>query len=142
MLKMTETKHLSMPAVLLVSTILIGISCKKQTTDPANTAVNRKIQFSLHTDKDFAGNADNITFTLFIQNSKNQTLWDSSLATMQIKDIPRLPHKLTIEKSVPGNDHSLLKVGFRYSIENTGTSAYIDSSNAGEIFKIVDFNFQ
>jgi len=43
---------------------------------------------------------------------------------------------------VPNNDNSLLKAGFRYSIENVGSSWHWDSSDAGETFTIVDFNFQ
>jgi hypothetical protein len=135
---------LASATIFFVSTILIAVSCKKQISNPPsnNPAAPRKIQFSLYTDKDFSSDNDTITFTLFMQNSKNENLWDSMLAPMQIKDIPSSAHKLTIEKLVPYNDNSLLKVGFRYSIENVGTSWYFDSSSAGETFKIVNFNFQ
>jgi hypothetical protein len=137
-------KYLSIMSILCVSTILIGTSCKKQTTDPVPNipGVLRKVQFILYTDKDFSSDNDSIIFKLSIQKSTNQILWDSVLKPMKIKDIPNLAHKLVIVKSVPGNDTSLLKVGFYYSIENVGNSWHVDMFNAGETFKIVDFNFQ
>ncbi len=101
-----------------------------------------KSQFILYTDKDFSSDNDIIIFKLSIQNSTNQTLWDSALTPMKIKDIPNLTHKLVIEKSVPGNDTSLLKVGFFYSIVNVGNSWHLEAFYAGETFKVVDFNFQ
>jgi hypothetical protein len=137
-------KHLSILAILFVSTMLIETSCRKQTVDPAtySPAVIRKIQFTLYTQNDFSDNNENITFALFIQNSRNQILLDSPLTSMKIKDIPDFTHKLVIEKPVPNNDASLLKVGFKYSIENVGNSWHFESFKAGEVFKIVDFNFQ
>lgn len=128
--------------VLSLSVILIGTSCKKQSVTPGNTGVLRKVQFSLYTDKDFSGNNGIITFKLAMQNSSGQVLWDSLLAPVHIKDIPGLAHKLVVEKQVPGNDNSLLKVGFFYTIENVGNSWHLDAFNAGETFKIVEFNFQ
>ena len=137
-------KLLSIISILCVSTILIGTSCKKQKTDQVHNSpgVIRKVQFILYTDKDFSSNSDIITFKLSIQNSTNQTLWDSMLTPMKIKDMPNVAHKLVVEKVVPGNDASRLKVGFYYSIENVGNSWHVDMFNAGETFKIVDFNFQ
>jgi len=102
----------------------------------------RKVQFDLYTDKDYSNDTHNITFTLFMNKTTGETLWDSVLAPMEIKDIPDPAHKLIIERAVPGNDTSLLKVGFLYTIEGVGSSWYIDSSNSGETFKIVDYNFQ
>jgi hypothetical protein len=136
-------KHVSILAISL-SIILIETSCRKQTVDPTTDSplVARKIQFTLYTQNDFSDNNESITFTLFIQNSKNKTLLDSSLTSMKIKDIPDFIHKLVIEKTVPNNDTSLLKVGFKYSIENVGNSWHLESFKAGDVFKIVDFNFQ
>src|SRR5258706_3095865 len=110
-------KFLSIVCILSVSAILIGTSCKKQTTDhiPNTPGVLREVQFRLYTDKDFSTDNGIITFTLSIQNSTNQVLWDSVLTPMKIKDIPNLEHKLVAEKTVPYNDTSLLKVGFFYS---------------------------
>jgi hypothetical protein len=142
--KLIKMKRLTFYSVVCVSSILIGTSCKK---DPAGNFCNdpadsRKIQFSLYTDKNFSDNNGTITFTLSIRKLTNQILWDSILAPMKIKDIPDLSNKLVIEKAVPGNDNSILKVGFIYSIENVGISWFWDYSNAGEKFKKVDFNFQ
>ena len=140
-MQLNKAKFLSFMSVFCVSTILVGTSCKKQTTDQS-PGVPRKIQFALYSDKDFSNDNGNITFTLSIQKLPSQVLWDSVLPQMKIKDIPDVAHKLVIEKLVPNNDKSLLKVGFRYSIENVGSSSHWDSSNAGETFTIVDFNFQ
>jgi hypothetical protein len=131
-------------AVKVSMIIFISLSCKKETIDqdPPNPPVERKIQFGLFTDKNFSTDHDNITFTLFIQKATDQILWDSVLAPMQVKDIPSVQNKLVIQKLVPPNDGSLLKVGFHYAIDNIGYSWYFDSCNVGQNFKIVDFNFQ
>ena len=138
-------KFLSIICILCISIILIGTSCKKYTSypnqQPNNPGVLRKVQFRLYTDKDFSTDNGIITFTLSIQTA-NQILWDSVLAPMKIKDIPNLEHKLVAEKIVPDYNTSLLKVGFLYTIENVGNSWHLDSLKIGEIFKVVDFNFQ
>lgn len=130
--------------ILCISVILVATSCGKQANyqAPGSPPVLRKVQFSLYTDKDLSGNNDVITFKVSIQKLSSQVLWDSVLAPMKIKDIPGLTRKLVIEKIVPGNDASLLKVGFFYAIENVGNSQYIEVFNSNEIFKSVDFNFQ
>ena len=120
--------------------ILFIESCKESTI--INPAVPRKIKFILYTDKDFSGDNDNITFRLSIQNTSNQTLWDSVLTTMKIKDIPDLAHKLVVEKAVPNNYNGVIKAGFYYTIENVGYSWHYDMSNAGEKYKEISFNFQ
>lgn len=109
---------------------------------PDQTGKSRKVRFLLYTNKDFAGNNGNINFTFTIQNPDGQVLWDSAMAAMKIKDIPDFDHKITMEKTVPGNNPSLLKVGFLYSIENVGFSWHFEPFNAGDTLKIVDYNFQ
>ena len=147
--KKMKMKYLSIMSILCVSTILIGTSCKKQITGSAitdsaldNSKNLRKVRFVLYTDKDFSSDNDSIFFKLSIRKARNQVLWDSMLAPMKIKDIPNLAHKLIVNKLVPGNDPSLLKVGFYYSIKNVGNSWHVEPFNVGETFKVVDFNFQ
>lgn len=137
-------KKISVSTILFVLAIVIGTSCKKNLPDQLSvyTKVPRKVQFILYTDKDFSGENNIITFKLSIRKSTNEILWDSVLAPMQIKDIPSLAEKLVVEKYVPGNDPSRLKVGFYYSIENVGISWNLHSFEPGETFKTVDFNFQ
>lgn len=125
--------------ILAVITLLTISSC--QNNDPGPNAI-RKVQFSLYTNKDFSSDNGIITFRASIQNDKNQTLWDSTFAPMKLKDIPKVAQKIMVEKKVPGNDPSWLKVGFYYSIENVGTSWYLDKFEAGETLKKIDFNFQ
>jgi hypothetical protein len=154
-------KFLSIISILCVSTILIETSCKKQISDDAsakqitdgastkqitdevstNQGNLRKVRFVLYTDQDFSSDNDSIFFRLSIQKSRNQTLWDSMLAPMTIKDIPDFEHRLIVNKLVPGNDTSLLKVGFYYSIKNVGNSWHVEPFNVGETFKVVKFNF-
>jgi hypothetical protein len=137
-------KYLSIISILCGSITLIGTSCKKQITDEGlEKRINfRKVQFVLYTDKDFSTDNHTITFKVSIKKSTNQILWDSTLAPMKIKDIPNAAHKLIIEKAIPGNDPSLLKVGFYYSINDVGNSWYLNAFNVGETFKVVDFDFQ
>ncbi|MGH2649566.1 MAG: hypothetical protein ACRDE8_18450 [Ginsengibacter sp.] len=61
---------------------------------------------------------------------------------MKIKDIPASINKLIFEKKVPGDDGSDLGVGFHYTIENVGSSSFIDSCKTGESFKVVNFSFR
>ena len=137
-------KSLSIISILCGSIILIGTSCKKQITYNALSSSKnlRKVQFVLYTDKDFSSDNNTITFKVSIKKSGNQVLWDSTLTPMKIKDIPNTAHKIIIEKAIPGNDPSLLKVGFYYSIKDVGNSWYLNAFNVGETFKVVDFNFQ
>jgi len=126
-------------ATLLV--VLTGISCKKDYSshDTTNSAKSRTFRFQLYTDQDFSTNSSAINFSIFIK-SGSATLFDSSLASMQIKDIPDNTHKIIIEKTVAGNAD--LAAGFRYEIPNVGISWHIDTSKAGNSFKVIDYAFQ
>ncbi len=138
-------KHLAIIATLCVLAILIGSSCKKQILDTGilDKRLNaRKVQFQLYTTSDFSNENDSIFFKISITKPRNKILFDSMLAPMRIKDIPNRAHKLIINKVVPGNDPSLLKVGFYYTIKNVGSSSHTEPFNAGETFKVVEFNFQ
>ena len=101
---------------------------------PINT-FPEKFNSTLYTDKDFSDNNQLITFELSIQKTEGQVLWDSVFTPMKIKDIPGPANKWVIEKWVPGNDPSLLKTGFYYSIENVGNSWYMDSLKWGRHLK-------
>ena len=128
---------------LVPAILLAGISCNKQTAEPIPVRhISRKVQFVLYTDKDFSDNNELITFELSIQKTTNQMLWDSVLPPMKIKDIPGPSNKWVIEKWVPGDEPSLLKTGFYYSIENVGSSWFVDSFKVGDTIKTIDFNFQ
>jgi hypothetical protein len=106
--KLNEMKFI---IVILCALTLIETACKKQTdVESDNPKVFRKIQFSLYTDKKFSNVSDSIFFRLVIQNSNNSTLWESALAPMKIREIPDQSPKLVVEKLVPGNNQSLLKV--------------------------------
>lgn len=124
--------------------VLAGAACKKQVAEKMcdGSDVFRKVRFSLYTESDFSNNNENITFTLSIRKSTGQVIWDSVLPPMKIKDIPNRNNKLIVEKIVPVNDCSFLKVGFIYAIENVGISWFWERSNPGQTLKEVDFNFR
>ena len=137
-------KKTTVLSILFVAMIMIVASCKK--SDSAHTSVGTKFprmaQFVLYSDKDFSNDNSVVTIKLSIERSINDILWDSVLQPMRVKDIPKLAEALTVEKYVPGNDQSLVKVGFHYTIENVGNSSHMDPFEPGETFKIVRFNFQ
>jgi aspartyl/asparaginyl beta-hydroxylase (cupin superfamily) len=124
--------------------VLIMSSCSKQEINPTGNipGVARKVQFTLYTDQDFSNYPKHITFTLSIRNSANKILWDSILPAMLVKDIPDLAHKLVIEKTVPDNDPSQLKLAFDYYLENVGYSWYTDIFKENETLKVFTYNFQ
>ena len=119
---------------------IIGLSCKKDNSNSGIPSLQqRTIRFQLYTNQDFSTNTSVINFKVFIQNG-SRTLFDSSLASMQIKDIPDNAHKIVIEKTVA--DNSDLAAGFRYEIQNVGMSWHIDTSKSGNNFKVIDYAFQ
>ena len=101
----------------------------------------RKIRFQLYTNEDFSGETSAINFSIFIKTA-NKTLFDSTLAPMQLKDIPDAAHKLIMEKTVLADNNSDLAAGFRYELQDVGRSDYIDTSKAGNAFKVIDYAFQ
>ena len=123
--------------VAFIATLALAFSCQKENVTPAI----RKVQFVLYTNEDFSTSDTNITFSLIIK-SGSKTLLDSALATMKLKEIPALANKIVIEKRVPNNDQSKLKIGFKYELENIGYSSYYDSCAVGETFKKVELAFR
>jgi len=134
-------KILFISAIALL--IIVPESCKK--TSPSNDGVDpgieRNIRFQLYTDKDFSSETSIIKFSVFIRDA-HTTLFDSSLAPMQLKDIPRVANKIIIEKTVSGYGNKDLAAGFHYEIENVGHSGFVDTSKAGNVLKVIDYAFQ
>jgi hypothetical protein len=133
-------KILFISSVTLLS-IVLGSCEKTYPTDGDDPGIDRKIRFQLYTDKDFSAETSTIKFSVFVRDA-HTTLFDSSLAPMQIKDIPDASHKIVIEKVVSGYGNTNLSAGFHYEIENVGHSGYVDTSKAGNAFKVVDYSFQ
>lgn len=125
------------PMILI---FLLFCSCKKKDAQlPSNT--ERKVRFELYTTKDFSNSIDSITFAVFIKKG-NQVLWDSVFKTMRINEIPNATNKIIINKKVPNNDETLLKVGFNYTIKNVGNSTYFDAFYPENNLKVLNYNFQ
>ena len=135
-------KYLAIVSALSFSWLLASSACKKQNDKGFTCPDSRKIRFTLFTKKDFTHHDGSIIFTVGIRNMKSETIWDSVLAPMKLTDIPRLANKIIIEKAVPGNDCSALRVGFIYAIENVGISWHWESISAGQVFKEVEFDFK
>jgi len=139
--------------VCLVLTLCIAVaSCKKDGPgeNPTPPGSVRTVRFLLYTDQDFSSDNAVIHFSVFIKKGSvyvfdptgNNFLFDSAYAPMQIKDIPDAAHKLVVEKKVVGYDDADLTAGFVYEIENVGTSWHIDTSRAGNLLKVIDYNFR
>ena len=133
------------PAYILIAAIftIIIVSCRKDHNPPHTTPPPpiRKVRYELFTKENFSDDQHNITFNLFMRNSKINLL-DSPLATMKISAIPDSLHRIIIEKPVPGNDTATLVVGFTYYIENVGYSWYLDSFPATDTFKLIRYSFR
>jgi hypothetical protein len=129
---------------LLSSILFTVVSCKKEEMAEIFTGptVSRKVQFSLYTSQNFGAYNDSISFLLRIRNAKGQTLWDSTLPKMRIKDIPNFENRIFVEKAVPDADSSLLKVGFVYTVDNVGISWYQDTMRKSTAIKVMSYNFR
>jgi hypothetical protein len=132
-------------AILIISLISVIGACKKDRLPAGEIgAINspvRQVRYELYTNEDFAGNTKNIRFSLFMRMN-TKTIFDSSLTTMRIKDIPDSIHRIIIEKSVPGNDPSNLTVGFNYEIENVGNSWFLEPFPMGDSLKVLRYSFR
>ena len=128
-------------AILIFFVAALASSCKKDNQTPVVANPARTVKFILHTEKDFSANNENITFKLFIRNH-TKTIFDTTLATMKIRDIPHAANSVVFEKRVPGNDPSILAAGFSYTIEDVGTADFLDTLKTGENFKVIDYSFQ
>ncbi len=128
--------------ITIVALLVTMESCKKTypSNDGGDPNVERTIRFQLYTDKDFSGETSVIKFSVFIRD-EHTTLFDSSLAPMQLKDIPGIANKLIVEKTVHGNGNADLAAGFHYEIENVGHSGFTDTSKAGNKLKVIDYAF-
>ena len=131
---------------LVAITVVSGLlSCKKEiSAKPIDTIITednkRSFRFQLYTTQDFSNDNHIINFSVFIKNA-TRTIFDTSFASLQLKDIPGADHKLILEKTIADNSYSDLAAGFRYEIQGIGNSSYIDTSKAGSKFKIIDYDF-
>jgi hypothetical protein len=126
---------------ILVVIFFLG-SCRKDssgnTMDPAK---ERIFLFQLYTDKDLSGENSLVDFSVFIRTA-SKIIFDSAFTSLPLKDIPDAAHKLALEKTITVYGNEDLAAGFRYTIHNIGNSSFVDTSKAGNGFKIIDFNFQ
>jgi len=70
-------------------------------------------------------------------------LFDSSLASMKISEIPDKAHAIVIDKVVPpGNNDVDIQLAFLYTIQDVGFSWYLDSARAGELSHTIEYSFK
>lgn len=132
-------KKISTLPVLALAIAISVISCKKG-NQPVKPNYGRTVKFKLYTNEDFSDDEHNITFSIFIKDGERH-LFDSTYATIKVKDIPNAAHAIIAEKKVY-NDDSQLTVGFIYEIEDVGVSWHIDTLAAGTPGKLVDYAFR
>lgn len=129
-------KHLFWGWVL--PALSFAAACSKNPLTPPPRTVN----YVLYTEKDFSGNNDTIRFEI-VMKAGSQTLLDSPLAAMTVAQVPHQAGKFDITKTVPeAYRNADLQVGFLYSIDNVGSSWFLDSSKAGNLQKVVTYKFQ
>lgn len=127
---------------LLMAITITMLCCKDEMNLPIKTPnAQRKIRFQLSTSRDYSKFNDTIIFTLFIRNASNKILWDSTFKPIKITQIPEPKNKWIIDKVVPNDDKTVLRVGFDYFIKNAGYSWHLDTCGLGNNLKVVDFNF-
>ena len=148
-------KNLAVISVFVA--ICISVSCKKEkvqstiekaqppveTTQPPVPST-RTIKFILYTNKDFSTDDDTISFLLKISNnigtSQSRTVFDSTLATIRLKDIPGPSNKLVFSKTLP-NDGTVLSAGFVYTTR-FGYSWFLDTCGVNQKSKVIEYPFQ
>jgi hypothetical protein len=127
-------------SIVAVFTLLVVVAaCTKQFEITPTTALTRTVKFNLYTEQDFSTDNHNITFSLFIKN-QTRILFDSTITTMKVKDIPKLANKLVFVKKIA--DNAELSAGFTYYIENVGYSWHLDTISAGNNYKLIDYSFR
>lgn len=133
-------KNLVIVVVALILLVMTG--CKKDhDVNQQRKPSPRKVRFELYTKEDFSGNTENITFSLQMHNDTGR-IYDSTLSTMKVEEIPDSMHKIVFEKFVPANDTSTLSVGFYYYLENIGYSWHFEEFPAKDTFKVVQYSFR
>jgi len=115
---------------------------KKESKTLCYSNNQRKIRFTLYTEKDLSDDRENILFSVFIKEASNKTLWDSGFTVMKVNDIPAKTNKIVVEKAVPNDNPCLLEAGFSYTVENATSLWHIDTSSVEQELKIVEFNFE
>ncbi|HEY4323153.1 MAG TPA: hypothetical protein VGN20_04185 [Mucilaginibacter sp.] len=138
----------SLPFVLVFAAICLTISCKKEKQQPIPQppgASARTIRFILYTNQDFSNDDDTISFLLTIRSNtgtiNSRTIFDSTLTTIKIKDIPGPSNKLVFEKKIPNDDGSILTAGFVYTTR-FGVGWSLDTCGANQKLKVIEYPFR
>lgn len=124
--------------VLLV--MMAAASCRKENHRPAPP---RTVRYVIYTDQDFHDDNHNITFELRIHQMSGRNLFDSSIATMKVSEIPDKAHALVFDKTVPaGHENETLQLGIIDYLEDVGYYWKIDTLGANEQHHTIEWNFR
>jgi len=128
----------------IFTTVCFVMSCKKESHSQPMHPPTKTIRFVLYTNEDFSNDNDTISFTVTIRTNSgtinSRTIFDSTLATRRIKDIPGPLNKLVFEKTVPDNG-SVLAAGFIYTTR-FGIGSHFDTVGTNVKFKDFEYAFQ
>ena len=127
----------------LVAFLCIIASCKKNICEKEQPGVRplRKARYELYTIKDFTGNKKQIDFRFMMRKGSTE-LFDSSLATMTLDQLPDFDHRIIVEKLVPGNDPASLEIGIIDFLEDVGSAWRIDTFPEGDSIKVLRWPFE
>lgn len=123
------------------------LSCRRPSRGADPTPVpspTKTVRFVLYTNEDFSTDNDTISFALTIRNNtgttSSRTIFDSTIATRLIKDIPGPAHKLVFEKTVPDNG-SIYTAGFIYTTR-FGVGWSLDTIGTKVKSKVLEYPFR
>ncbi|MBS1660508.1 MAG: hypothetical protein JST68_05600 [Bacteroidetes bacterium] len=139
-------KHLSMSLTATLALLILG-SCKKDCNCPKEDPLpkTRTIEYRLYTKENFSTDNHEITFRVYFRSNHGYgtKLFDSTLQTMLISQVPDQAHQIVIHKTVPaGFETDTLTAGFIYYIKDVGESWFLDTIGPRTANKIIDYNFR
>jgi len=129
---------------MVLSIMMVAVSCRKGSQKPTPPAPPRTVRYTLYTEQNFSTDNHTITFELWMRRKGDgRPLFDSSLASMKISEIPDKAHAIVIDKVVPpGNNDVDIQLAFLYTIQDVGFSWYLDSARAGELSHTIEYSFK
>jgi hypothetical protein len=130
--------------LLLASCVTVFVACRKDRvrSDDLIPLVSKTIRFQLYTTEDFKIETKNVIFRLFIEDPMRHIIWDSLLPPIRLNQVPDSFHIISIERNIRIKPQETIKAGFRYTIEDVGSSSYVDTLSPGTKFKLIEFNFR
>jgi hypothetical protein len=142
--KLTSAMRFSKNILLLGACLTVFLACRKDSVkgDHLTPLVLKTIRFQLYTTEDFKMESGHVIFKLFIEAPMRHIIWDSLLPPIRVNQVPDSLHKICVERKIMIKPEDTIRAGFRYSIEDVGSSSYLDTLSPGTRFKLIEFNFR